>query len=863
MKKMCSKLFAMILIVTLTFNFGVIKVSAISQSDVQSKLQNLMNQYVGKTATSSQMYMGSQCKGFANWVFKEIFHVYIGPYPEFANYKITNANAVEVGVIEPGNLTEESAKKLLKKGAPGDFIQVQRSTARGRGPHSMILVSVKDDGIEVFDCNSDGKNTIKNYTISYHDFDVANRGMSLYHAYDYDYSSGPTSPPYNSSISLSRSSYGLNDTLEVTTSAEGGVDYNSIQIWEGSQLLVTKYFTGNHFSMPCSELGAGEYACYVVNVNSKGTSTSSTVNFKVAKKLTNAQISVEQTKLGTKDTLSVLASAEGGVDYYTIQIWRGSQLLHTESFTGHAYSIPCSQFGAGQYACYVACTNASGTIYTPVVNFSIGDINNQQIRIINDKLDINDTLEVLASAEGGVDYYTIQIWEGSELLHTESFTGHAYSMPCSCLGVGEYACYVACTNGAGTVLTSTVPFTIDEKIVNPKATINKNEFTVQETIDLNVSADKGAGWYTIEVFNQENEKVFLDKTSDGRYSLKGKTLGAGKYDLNITACNSVYSEPLQTLKINITSSGIQHNHSYITKTLKRASCTEKGIKVFTCSECGEEYDEEISMTAHSYTEKITKKASCNKEGEKLCICNICGNTKTEVIKATGHKWNEGEITKKPTCTRQGIKTYTCKYCKSTKTELIEKLPLPVKGTNLKLGKNVYKVAKKGSTLSLVKSTNTIIKVPQTIKIDGITYKVTSIADNAFKNNKKITKVILGKNITQIGNNAFSGCTKLKTVSLSANVIHIGDKAFYKCTALTEITIPSRVKKIGKEAFYGDKKLKSITIKTKNLSIKSVGKQAFKGINVKAKIKVPKMKKTVYKNLLNEKGVGKKVVIKGQ
>lgn len=144
------------------------------------------------------MYMGAQCKGFANWIFLKIFGVYIGPYPESANYKITNPNAQTVGIIEPGNLNADTAKALLQKGVPGDYIQVQRSTARGRGPHSMILAGVNDSGIEVFDCNSDGRNTIKNYTISWSAFDTANRAMSLYHANNYTVSSSVPSTPQDS-----------------------------------------------------------------------------------------------------------------------------------------------------------------------------------------------------------------------------------------------------------------------------------------------------------------------------------------------------------------------------------------------------------------------------------------------------------------------------------------------------------------------------------------------------------------------------------------------------------------------------------------------------------------------------------------
>lgn len=112
----------------------------------------------------------------------------------------------------------------------------------------------------------------------------------------------------------------------------------------------------------------------------------------------------------------------------------------------------------------------------------------------------------------------------------------------------------------------------------------------------------------------------------------------------------------------------------------------------------------------------------------------------------------------------------------------------------------------------------------------LTYKVTSIADNAFANNKKLTKVTIGSNVTTIGK-----------------------KAFYKCTSPTKITIPAKVNKIGKQAFYGCKKLKNITIKTTKLTGKNVGSKAFKDIYAKATIKVPKSKLTSYKKLLKSKG----------
>lgn len=154
-----------------------------------------------------------------------------------------------------------------------------------------------------------------------------------------------------------------------------------------------------------------------------------------------------------------------------------------------------------------------------------------------------------------------------------------------------------------------------------------------------------------------------------------------------------------------------------------------------------------------------------------------------------------------------------------------------------------------------------VSIPSTVKYDGVTYKVTAVAEGAFKGNANLKKVTIGSNVTTIGKNAFANCKKLKTITMGKKVKTIGDKAFYKCIALTKIKIPGTVNKIGKQAFYGCKKLKSITISTKKLTTKNVGSKAFKGIYSKATIKVPKAKLKAYKTLLKKKGVGRKVKIK--
>lgn len=194
---------------------------------------------------------------------------------------------------------------------------------------------------------------------------------------------------------------------------------------------------------------------------------------------------------------------------------------------------------------------------------------------------------------------------------------------------------------------------------------------------------------------------------------------------------------------------------------------------------------------------------------------------------------------------------------------------PVKGDVItdKNGKSIYVITKIGKNTGtvmykkLMKKTATSVKIPSTITIKGVTYKIIAIAPNAFKDCKKLRKVTMGDNILTIGTSAFNGCSKLKSVKFGKNVTTIGDKTFYKCTALAKVIIPARVEKIGKKAFYRCKKLSSITIKTTKLTNKRVGASAFKRTAVKIRVKTPKGKVKTYQKLLRSKGLSKKAKVK--
>lgn len=144
--------------------------------------------------------------------------------------------------------------------------------------------------------------------------------------------------------------------------------------------------------------------------------------------------------------------------------------------------------------------------------------------------------------------------------------------------------------------------------------------------------------------------------------------------------------------------------------------------------------------------------------------------------------------------------------------------IAAKNKSFTVGKFKYTVTDASTVKGTVKLTAptkrsfTSLTIPSSVKIGNYVYKVTEIGTKAFRNNKSLKKVVIGKN----------------------------------------------VKKVSAYAFDGDKSLKNVKISSK--MIKEVGKKAFRGIDKKAVIKVPSGKFRTYQKLLAKKGQGKDVKI---
>ena len=400
-----------------------------------------------------------------------------------------------------------------------------------------------------------------------------------------------------------------------------------------------------------------------------------------------------------------------------------------------------------------------------------------------------------------------------------------------------------------TETTLTIPVATS-KISNFNITFDKDEYSLKTGESTSISVSDP----TISVFGHWGSRfVFVTDTPDLTIAdstvatLSGTITGISEGDTTISA--SLYG-----LTAHHTAAVKVHNcenHWDDGKITTAPTCTKTGVKQYTCTICSETKTEEIAALGHDYSSDwtIDTAAACETVGSKSHHCTRCDSKidVTEIPASGKHTWNNGVITKPATIAEEGVKTYTCTVCGVTRTETIAKLPMPTvtpvptatptpaitsaptvtptpsvsvgtKITDKKTG-NIYKVTSSRSSSQTVafigNKVKTSVIIPTTIKIKGATYKVTEISTNAFKNNRKLKKVVIGQNIVRIGKNAFYGC----------------------------------------------KKLTSITIKSSRLTLKNIGKNAFKNTSPKATVKVPKKQKVLYNQILKKRGLNKKAKVK--
>ena len=248
------------------------------------------------------------------------------------------------------------------------------------------------------------------------------------------------------------------------------------------------------------------------------------------------------------------------------------------------------------------------------------------------------------------------------------------------------------------------------------------------------------------------------------------------------------------------------------KTTTKPSCTHEGEETRQCKNCQETESRTLAKTAHNTKIVGAKAPSCTSEGYTGDeVCKDCHATikKGHKLDKTAHQWSTWKTTTNPSYASEGEQTRQCSQCHQIETRKLNKLPLPKAGTKYTVGGNQYTVLKAGLSVRFSKANPKAktVTIPNTIKVNGINYKVAEVGANAFKNNKKVKKVTIGANVVKIANKAFNKCPSLRNVIIKTTLLTkktASKKCFSKVSKKMVIKVPKKVKKSYAKIFKGFK-----------------------------------------------------------
>lgn len=238
------------------------------------------------------------------------------------------------------------------------------------------------------------------------------------------------------------------------------------------------------------------------------------------------------------------------------------------------------------------------------------------------------------------------------------------------------------------------------------------------------------------------------------------------------------------------------------------TCTEDGIKTFTCMNCGDIRTEPVLATGqHSWSAwKTILEPTCEEEGTVVRQCTSCMEQELDFVSPKGHALEEvpGYAA---TCTKPGMTaSIECKNC----------------GEVAVSGKEIPKIdhSFNQGVCSVCGAIDQRCGDNITWSIDDGILTLTGTGEmydfgqgatpwNAYLND--IEKVVIGNGITTIGKNAFRDCQSLLDVVIPNSVSSINTCAFCNCSGIEKVAIPDGVSTIGSGVFRECSNLQSVSI----------------------------------------------------
>lgn len=192
--------------------------------------------------------------------------------------------------------------------------------------------------------------------------------------------------------------------------------------------------------------------------------------------------------------------------------------------------------------------------------------------------------------------------------------------------------------------------------------------------------------------------------------------------------------------------------------------------------------------SHSYTSTITKEPTCTEEGVRTYTCSYDGSTYTEAIPALGHEWGNWKpdgkhLTHTRTCSRGCTETKNCEYTVTTANDK-DTYTCPVCGDTYEVGKNsAVRIGTNGyanldTALAAAGANNTIvllkdldvtaqINVIKSVTIEGAghTIKANNVSWPTDYSNKHLLNIQNTSNVT------------VKNLTLDSNNQAYGNQAY--------------------------------------------------------------------------------------
>ena len=201
--------------------------------------------------------------------------------------------------------------------------------------------------------------------------------------------------------------------------------------------------------------------------------------------------------------------------------------------------------------------------------------------------------------------------------------------------------------------------------------------------------------------------------------------------------------------------------------------------------------------------KNTRLTVLNCSDNKLTKLDLTKNKKLNQLNCSSNKLSALDLSRTEfTAENLNDTLFTDSMVAITWSDKSVTIPADREGKTVKVNGVTYMITEAGKTVSYEKPASKDAKtvtIPATIKIHNLKYRVTSVSAEVFKDNKKITNLILGKCIRTIETKAFCRCKNLKRVTFQGSKVKaIEEKAFAKTKKNLIVKAPKDVLETYKE-----------------------------------------------------------------